>query len=57
MCIYGMHDRNAKWYRFDDDDVTAFDPENIADECFGGYVSQFYHVIDLYIHTRIHTCK
>ena len=39
ICVYGMHDSNAKWYRFDDDDVTAFDPENIADECFGGLVT------------------
>jgi len=31
-----MLNSDAKWYRFDDDDVTAFDPENIAEECFGG---------------------
>ena len=25
-----------KWYRFDDEDVTPFDPSSIESECFGG---------------------
>jgi ubiquitin carboxyl-terminal hydrolase 9/24 len=27
-----------KWYRFDDEDVTPFDPASIETECFGGKV-------------------
>lgn len=27
---------SAKWYRFDDEDVTPFDPSSIERECFGG---------------------
>jgi len=29
-----------KWYRFDDDDVTPFDPASIEVECFGGKVKK-----------------
>jgi ubiquitin C-terminal hydrolase len=33
-----IKDRNAEdsWYRFDDEDVTQFDPKNIEAQCFGG---------------------
>jgi len=31
---------NGTWYRFDDEDVTVFDPANIELECFGGKVRQ-----------------
>jgi ubiquitin C-terminal hydrolase len=30
----------AKWYRFDDEDVTPFDPSCIEAECFGGKVKK-----------------
>lgn len=30
----------AKWFRFDDDDVTPFDPALIESECFGGKVKK-----------------
>lgn len=30
----------AKWYRFDDEDVTPFDPSLIEQECFGGKVKK-----------------
>lgn len=33
------HDTN-QWFRFDDEDVTAFDPSNIEAECFGGKVKK-----------------
>lgn len=29
-----------KWYRFDDEDVTPFDPSSIEVECFGGKVKK-----------------
>jgi ubiquitin carboxyl-terminal hydrolase 9/24 len=29
-----------KWYRFDDEDVTPFDPAKIETECFGGRVKK-----------------
>jgi len=29
-----------KWYRFDDEDVSPFDPANIEPECFGGKVKK-----------------
>jgi len=29
-----------KWYRFDDEDVTPFDPSSIEDECFGGVITK-----------------
>ncbi len=29
-----------EWYRFDDEDVTPFDPSNIETECFGGKVKK-----------------
>jgi len=39
-----INDRNPgsedKWYRFDDEDVTPFDPALIATECFGGKVKK-----------------
>jgi len=39
-----IKDRNPgsedKWYRFDDEDVTPFDPASIATECFGGKVKK-----------------
>jgi hypothetical protein len=31
-----IRDNQSKWYRFDDEEVTAFDPNNISEECFGG---------------------
>ena len=31
---------NGTWYRFDDEDVTIFDPASIELECFGGKVKQ-----------------
>ena len=37
-----IKDRNqrseANWYRFDDEDVTPFDPASIEAECFGGKI-------------------
>jgi ubiquitin carboxyl-terminal hydrolase 9/24 len=39
-----IKDRNPgseeKWYRFDDEDVTPFDPAAIETECFGGKVKK-----------------
>lgn len=39
-----IKDRNPgheeKWYRFDDEDVTPFDPASIEVECFGGKVKK-----------------
>jgi ubiquitin carboxyl-terminal hydrolase 9/24 len=39
-----IKDRNPgaseKWYRFDDEDVTSFDPTSIETECFGGKVKK-----------------
>merc|ERR1712071_275967 len=40
-----IKDRSSKgesgtWYRFDDEDVTVFDPASIELECFGGKVRQ-----------------
>jgi ubiquitin carboxyl-terminal hydrolase 9/24 len=39
-----IKDRNGtseeKWYRFDDEDVTPFDPASIETECFGGKVKK-----------------
>jgi len=33
-----IKDRSSdKWYKFDDDTVTEFDPANLERECFGGY--------------------
>jgi len=29
-----------KWFRFDDEDVTPFDPSSIEVECFGGKVKK-----------------
>ena len=34
-----------KWYRFDDDDVTPFNPDQIAPNCFGGTISTTLHGI------------
>jgi ubiquitin carboxyl-terminal hydrolase 9/24 len=33
-------DEADKWYRFDDEDVTSFDPSSIEVECFGGKVKK-----------------
>lgn len=33
-------DEPDKWYRFDDEDVTPFDPSSIEVECFGGKVKK-----------------
>jgi ubiquitin carboxyl-terminal hydrolase 9/24 len=36
-----IRDRSdQKWYRFDDEDVTPFDPASIEVECFGGKVKK-----------------
>ena len=41
-----IKDRSSKesegevWYRFDDEDVTPFDPKNIETECFGGKIKK-----------------
>ena len=36
-----INDRSEdKWYRFDDEDVTPFDPASIEVECFGGKVKK-----------------
>jgi ubiquitin carboxyl-terminal hydrolase 9/24 len=38
-----INDRNQgeeKWFRFDDEDVTPFDPSLIESECFGGKVKK-----------------
>eukprot|EP01039_Chlorochromonas_danica_P010659 gene10659-11821_t len=32
---------DGKWYRFDDEDVTPFDPEHIPFHCFGGSSSSY----------------
>ena len=32
----------ARWIEFNDMDVTAFDPHNIADQCFGGFAEANY---------------
>ncbi|KAL3923845.1 MAG: hypothetical protein SGILL_001411 [Bacillariaceae sp.] len=29
-----------KWYRFDDEDITPFDPSSIENECFGGKIKK-----------------
>lgn len=34
-----MQEKN-EWHRFDDEDVTPFDPSNIETECFGGKVKK-----------------
>ena len=34
------HGSEDKWYRFDDEDVTPFDPASIETECFGGKVKK-----------------
>ncbi|CAN0246741.1 unnamed protein product, partial [Discosporangium mesarthrocarpum] len=36
-CAQGEGARDG-WYRFDDEDVTPFNPVNIERECFGGSV-------------------
>ena len=33
-------DGEEKWYRFDDEDVSPFDPSSIETECFGGKVKK-----------------
>ncbi|DAZ98627.1 TPA: hypothetical protein N0F65_000822 [Lagenidium giganteum] len=36
------HD-SEKWFKFDDEDVTPFDPANIEAECFGGVQRRTWH--------------
>jgi len=36
----GSDAESDKWYRFDDEDVTPFDPSSIEMECFGGKVKK-----------------
>jgi len=36
----GEEELSDKWHRFDDDDVTPFDPSMIEAECFGGSVKK-----------------
>jgi len=38
--LAGANDSSNKWYRFDDEDVTPFDPSLIEVECFGGKVKK-----------------
>lgn len=33
-------DGSDQWFRFDDEDVTPFDPSNIETECFGGKIKK-----------------
>jgi ubiquitin carboxyl-terminal hydrolase 9/24 len=35
-----ISDNSNEWFRFDDEDVTPFDPSNIETECFGGKVKK-----------------
>lgn len=35
-----ISDSSNEWFRFDDEDVTPFDPSNIETECFGGKVKK-----------------
>jgi ubiquitin C-terminal hydrolase len=37
------HEDVNKWYLFDDDDVTHFNPENIPIQCYGGSYQTSYH--------------
>lgn len=42
-------DDKGKWFRFDDEDVTPFNPDNIPVQCFGGSSgnqSNSHHMID-----------
>lgn len=34
---------SEKWFKFDDEDVTPFDPSNIEAECFGGVQRRSWH--------------
>lgn len=34
---------SEKWFKFDDEDVTPFDPANIEAECFGGVQRRSWH--------------
>lgn len=36
----GSNDTNTRWFKFDDEDVTAFDQSAIETECFGGKVKK-----------------
>lgn len=42
---------SAKWYRFDDEDVTPFDPSCIEHDCFGGKVKKETKLPNGYSHT------
>jgi ubiquitin carboxyl-terminal hydrolase 9/24 len=41
----------GKWFRFDDDDVTPFDPASIEPECFGGKVKKETKLPNGQVHT------
>eukprot|EP00804_Cyclotella_cryptica_P003556 CCRYP_002177-RC/>CCRYP_002177-RC protein AED:0.09 eAED:0.09 QI:151/1/1/1/0.8/0.83/6/655/3175 len=47
-----IKDRTSdKWYRFDDEDVTPFDPSMIEQECFGGKVKKETKFPNGHVHT------
>ena len=47
-----IKDRTSeKWYRFDDEDVTPFDPALIEQECFGGKVKKETKFPNGHVHT------
>ena len=47
-----IKDRTSnKWYRFDDEDVTPFDPALIEQECFGGKVKKETKYPNGHVHT------
>lgn len=47
-----IKDRTSdKWYRFDDEDVTPFDPSLIEQECFGGKVKKETKFPNGHVHT------
>mmetsp|Transcript_32541 Transcript_32541/g.66280 ORF Transcript_32541/g.66280 Transcript_32541/m.66280 type:complete len:2909 (-) Transcript_32541:130-8856(-) len=42
---------SGKWYRFDDEDVTPFDPKLIEQECFGGKMKKETKYPNGHVHT------
>jgi ubiquitin carboxyl-terminal hydrolase 9/24 len=47
-----IKDRTSdKWYRFDDEDVTPFDPSLIEQECFGGKIKKETKFPNGHVHT------
>ena len=47
-----VKDRTSdKWYRFDDEDVTPFDPKLIEQECFGGKMKKETKYPNGHVHT------